>query len=261
VSKKTGNKNEFDSFQDFDNKFSNNSPVSKKSKNNNAIGGGVGDRTREIYKHNEKILDNLDLFGDSPDKQKGGNLIDKTIDSNNSGSKNQVPLIDMLSGPSNTSTTPRSNNNVFGLDNINFGGNTSNTGNIVSNSGNTSGFGGTHTNQPYNVNLTNNNVYANPNNGVGFNNITNVQTNHHHGGFNNLNQNLMDAYSNNNMNYNIQGGSGGPYNPNRNTLPHHNNTTIDSNQPRMIHTEIQAKKEEPTNELKVRYTSKHRNKY
>jgi hypothetical protein len=237
MSKKISNKNDFDSFQDFDNKFSN-SP--NRSKNQ------IDDRTREIYKHNEKILDNLEILIEHKEKHL---LSDKSVES---GSNNHVPLIDIFSVPTTNNVTRP---NVFTLDSINFENTTTYSANDIkpntfSNNLNNV-FGAPSNNVGFNSANTNSNTYTNTNTYTNNMNMGSVNMNPQQSNYN-LNQNLMGAY--NNTNY-IQGNNN-MSNQNTTTYSGGNNQVITPSpylQQQILHTEIEAKKDEPMNDFKVRY--------
>jgi hypothetical protein len=232
VSKKT-NKHEFDSFQDFENKFSN-SPVSKKSDNR------VDNRAKEICKHNEKIFDNLDVFGGNKDTKSYGTT-DKTIDSGSSKvSNNQAPLIDLFGGSINTNTNiAKPNNNVFAIDNLMFSATNNGTNGITNNPHH----GGQVPNMQVNNNLggqyqgnfNNNNLYMNQG-GMSGNNNTHMQSNAN----NFQNRNTISYFDNSTTSYS---------NPNTHSIPINQSNT-----------ELEIKKEEPMNDFKVSFGFNFRNK-
>jgi hypothetical protein len=235
-------------FDSFNNRYSNNSPVRKPTNATVTSKNTLDDRSKEIYKHNENILSNLDVFGES--------------DSTQTKETKQTPLIDLFGGDVNTNAKPNNNNTTGFSNNVDF--NTNN--NTLNNNFNNNGFGGGNPSNfnmvPGGMNLNhpnnnfNNNVFPmgnNMNTGGSYNNQVG-------GAVNNPNYNNMNNYNNNN---NFQNNSN--MTANRNTINYSNSNTYsasnesnkasDVTQETKVETDF-IKEKEPTNDLKVRFILK-----
>jgi hypothetical protein len=263
-------------FDGFNNKFSD-SPVRKATSNSNVSKGLIDDRTREIYKHNEKILSNLDIFGGSDESAEH---------TSENKSLNQAPLIDLFGGDSTTTTTKVNTNNALSVDNNIFSPPNKNMGsdnymNMIPN---------TNVISPTNNNVNNNlnNIFSNNvdmgmqgnsgqtnysmNNNMN-NNYPSQNFNSNMNMFNNNQNNMMMNNSNNNNNMNMNMGYGNNnsqfnnpnnrntinyFNNNPQTINTHSNINLNNNYPiTTVSQEPTIKseapvKEEPLNEFKVK---------